>query len=62
MIIPLLDTEDRFVAVFRAGRYEYCVMLNHKIQATYRTCQEAAKHAKRLAGEPPFEPDNGVEL
>lgn len=61
MIIPILDTEDRFIAVFRAGRYEYCVMRNHKIQATYRTCQEAAEHAKRLAGEPHIEPETGVE-
>lgn len=61
MIIPLLDIEDRIIAAFRAGRHEFCVMLNHKVQATYRTCKEAAEHARRLASEPPFEPENGVE-
>lgn len=61
MIIPILDADDRFIAVFRYNPHSYCVMLNHKVQATYRTCKEAAEHARRLASEPPFEPESGVE-
>jgi hypothetical protein len=61
MIYHIEDPHGRILDVFRYHPRAYCVMVNHKHLASYRTFKEAVEHARRLAGEPPFEAESGVE-
>ena len=61
MIYRIEDPHGRIIDVFRYHPRAYCVMVNNRIQASYRNFKEAVEHATRLASEPPFEADSSVE-
>lgn len=51
MIYRIEDSYERIIDVFRYHPRAYCVMVNHKHQASYRTFKEAVEHARRLASK-----------
>jgi hypothetical protein len=61
-MIEFQDSEGRLIVVFPAGRHQYCVYVDGKCAALYRSGQEAVEHAKSLVAEQSAEPTTSSKI
>jgi hypothetical protein len=55
-MIELLDPKGRLIVVWRAGRTQFCVFIDGKCEAEFRSGREALAYAKSLAAQQDDQP------